>query len=157
MIHMMTFSFQNNFSSSYVGIINPKPLSILHFMLFYSFQYVCIKFSMLFLSTQALTMGCVKSKEDKGPAKKYQSENSPASDANPTGTAAHIGHYGPDPTQLQQNQVPSSLAGPGAVNLEQTFTPFGGSSAAMTPFGGTSSSFSGPMSSSFSGAVSSEY
>ncbi|KAF1373129.1 hypothetical protein PFLUV_G00257120 [Perca fluviatilis] len=100
------------------------------------------------------TMGCIKSKEDKGPTMKYRPENSTVSDPNSTITTPHIGHYGPDPTQLQQNQPPSSSSGSGAANFNHTLTPFGGSSA-MTPFGGASSSFSGPVSNSFSGAVSS--
>ena len=100
-------------------------------------------------------MGCVKSKEDKGPTMKYRPENSLVSDPNSTITTPHVGHYGPDPTQLQQNQAPSSSSGSGVVNFNHTLTPFGGSSA-MTPFGGASSSFSGPVSNSFSGAVSSE-
>ncbi|XP_028424894.1 tyrosine-protein kinase Yes [Sander vitreus] len=99
-------------------------------------------------------MGCIKSKEDKGPTMKYRPENSTVSDPNSTITTPHIGHYGPDPTQLQQNQPPSSSSGSGAANFNHTLTPFGGSSA-MTPFGGASSSFSGPVSNSFSGAVSS--
>ncbi|KAL7374249.1 hypothetical protein ABVT39_024806 [Epinephelus coioides] len=99
-------------------------------------------------------MGCIKSKEDKGPTMKYRPENSTVSDPNATITTPHVGHYGPDPTQLQQNQQPSSSAGSGAANFNHTLTPFGGSSA-MTPFGGASSSFSGPVSNSFSGAVSS--
>ncbi|XP_068566066.1 tyrosine-protein kinase yes-like [Cebidichthys violaceus] len=99
-------------------------------------------------------MGCVKSKEDKGPTMKYRPENSTASDPNATITTPHVGHYGPDPTQLPQNQPPSSSSGSGAANFNHTLTPFGGSSA-MTPFGGASSSFSGPVSNSFSGAVSS--
>ncbi|XP_075936438.1 tyrosine-protein kinase Yes [Anarhichas minor] len=99
-------------------------------------------------------MGCVKSKEDKGPTMKYRPENSTASDPNSTITTPHVGHYGPDPTQLPQNQPPSSSSGSGAANFNHTLTPFGGPSA-MTPFGGASSSFSGPVSNSFSGAVSS--
>ncbi|KAM8822605.1 tyrosine-protein kinase Yes-like [Spinachia spinachia] len=99
-------------------------------------------------------MGCVKSKEDKGPAMKYRPDNSTASDPNAAVSAPHVGHYGPDPTQLQQNPPPSSSSsGSGPANFNQTLTPFGGSSA-MTPFGGASS-FSGPVSNSFSGAVSS--
>ncbi|KAE8279773.1 Tyrosine-protein kinase yes [Larimichthys crocea] len=100
-------------------------------------------------------MGCIKSKEDKGPAMKYRPENSNPSDPNAAATTPHVGPYGPDPTQLQQNQPPSSSSGSGAVNFNHTLTPFGGSSSAMTPFGGASSSFSGPVSNSFSGAVSS--
>uniref|UniRef100_A0A3B4EV42 Tyrosine-protein kinase n=1 Tax=Pundamilia nyererei TaxID=303518 RepID=A0A3B4EV42_9CICH len=90
-------------------------------------------------------MGCIKSKEDKGQTMKYQPENSQASDTN-TATTPHVGHYGPEPTQLQQSQIPSSSSGSGAVNFNHTLTPFGGSSSAITPFGGTSSSFSGPVS-----------
>uniref|UniRef100_A0A7N6AET6 Tyrosine-protein kinase n=1 Tax=Anabas testudineus TaxID=64144 RepID=A0A7N6AET6_ANATE len=97
-------------------------------------------------------MGCIKSKEDKGPMMKCQPDNSLASDPSTTATTPHVGHYGPDPTQLQQNQVHSS--GSVAANFNHTFTPFGGSSSAMTPFGGTSSAFSGPVSNSFSGVVS---
>uniref|UniRef100_A0A8C4NSS2 Tyrosine-protein kinase n=1 Tax=Dicentrarchus labrax TaxID=13489 RepID=A0A8C4NSS2_DICLA len=100
-------------------------------------------------------MGCIKSKEDKGPTMKYRPENSTVSDPNATATTPHVGHYGPDPTQLQQGQPPASSSGSGAVNFNHTLTPFGGSSSAMTPFGGASSSFSGPVSNSFSGAVSS--
>ncbi|AWP17062.1 Non-specific protein-tyrosine kinase [Scophthalmus maximus] len=101
------------------------------------------------------TMGCIKSKEDKGPCLKYQPENSLVADHNTAATTPHIGHYGPDPTQLQQNQPPSSTSGSGAANFNHSLTPFGGSSSAITPFGGMSSSFSGPVSNSFSGAVSS--
>lgn len=102
------------------------------------------------------TMGCIKSKEDKGPAMKYRPENTPASD--PTATtaaaAAHTGHYGPDPTQLQQNQCPSSSSGPVTAAFNHTITPFGGASSAITPFGGASSSFSGSIPNSFPGTVS---
>lgn len=99
-------------------------------------------------------MGCIKSKEDKGPAMKYRPENSPASDPNAAAATPHVGHYGPDPTQLQQNQPPSG-SGSGAANFNHSLTPFGGSSSVMTPFGGASS-FTGPVSNSFSGAVSSK-
>ncbi|KAF3858072.1 hypothetical protein F7725_011273 [Dissostichus mawsoni] len=58
-------------------------------------------------------MGCVRSKEDKGPALKYRTDNS-----NNTPTNAHLGHYGPDPTlmdtqqQLQQSRrLPHALRG----------------------------------------------
>lgn len=87
---------------------------------------------------------------------KYRPENSAMPDPNAAVATPHVGHYGPDPTQLQQNQAPSSSSGSGAVNFNHSLTPFGGSSSAMTPFGGASSSFSGPVSNSFSGAVSSE-
>lgn len=98
-------------------------------------------------------MGCVKSKEDKGPAK-YRSENSTGSEPNTTATP-HAGHYGPDPTQQQQNQAPPSSSNTGAVNFNHNITPFGASSSGITPFGGASS-FSGAVSNSFSGAVSGE-
>lgn len=101
-------------------------------------------------------MGCIKSKEEKGSTMKYCPENSTMADPNSTAGASQMGHYGPDPTQLQ-NQVPSSSSGNVGVNFNHTITPFGGSSSAMTPFGGVSSSFTGPVSNSFSGAVSSEF
>lgn len=100
------------------------------------------------------TMGCIKSKEDKNPTTKYQPENSLPSDHNNT-TKTQGGHYGPEPTQLlQQNQSPPSSSGSGAANFNHTVTQFGAASSAITPFGGTSSSFSGAVSNSFSGAVS---
>lgn len=102
-------------------------------------------------------MGCIKSKEEKGPTMKYQPENSTIPDPSATVTTPHVGHYGPDPTQLQQNLAPSSSSGSGAINFNHTFTPFGGSSTAITPFGGASSSFTGPVSNSFSGVVSGKY
>lgn len=108
------------------------------------------------LFRQCEAMGCIKSKEEKGPTMKYRPENSTMPDPNATATTPHVGHYGPDPTQLQQNQPPSSTPGSGAVNFNHTLTPFGGSSSAITPFGGASTSFTGPVSNSFSGAVSSE-
>ncbi|XP_014899461.1 tyrosine-protein kinase yes [Poecilia latipinna] len=77
-------------------------------------------------------MGCVRSKEAKGPALKYQPDNS-----NVVPVGAHLGHYGPEPTimgqsssmKMQNNSHPTALA------------PFGGVSSAMTPFGGASTSF----------------
>lgn len=101
-------------------------------------------------------MGCIKSKEEKGSTMKYCPESSMMADPNSTGAASQMGHYGPDPTQLQ-NQVPSSSSGNVGASFNHTITPFGGSSSAMTPFGGVSSSFAGPVSNSFSGAVSSEF
>nr|XP_020442103.1 tyrosine-protein kinase yes-like [Monopterus albus]XP_020442104.1 tyrosine-protein kinase yes-like [Monopterus albus] len=99
-------------------------------------------------------MGCIKSKEDKNPTTKYQPENFLPSDHNNT-TKTQGGHYGPEPTQLlQQNQSPPSSSGSGAANFNHTVTQFGAASSAITPFGGTSSSFSGAVSNSFSGAVS---
>lgn len=111
------------------------------------------------VSVQAgVTMGCIKSKEEKGPTMKYRPENSMMADPNAAAAAAsQTGHYGPDPTQPQQSQVPSSSSGNVGVNFNHSITPFGGSSSAMTPFGGVSSSFTGPVSNSFSGAVSSEF
>ncbi|MGH0152340.1 UNVERIFIED_CONTAM: hypothetical protein FKN15_022205 [Acipenser sinensis] len=82
--------------------------------------------------TNDVTMGCIKSKEDKGPTIKYRPENAPDS------ISAHVGHYGPDPTQLSQS--PAS-EGPTSNYNSHSMTPFGGSSL-MTPFGGASSSFS---------------
>lgn len=105
----------------------------------------------------SITMGCIKSKEEKGPTMKYRPESSMMGDPNATATTSQTGHYGPDPTQLQQNQIPSSSSGNVGVNFNHAITPFGGSSSAMTPFGGVSSSFTGPVSNSFSGAVSSEF
>lgn len=117
------------------------------------FQSADIKLQLSVVSDQQdKTMGCIKSKEDKGPMMKCQPDNSLPSDPNTTANTPHVGHYGPEPTQLQQNQVHSS--GSGAANFNHTLAPFGGSSSAMTPFGGTSSSFCGPVSNSFSGAVS---
>uniref|UniRef100_A0A8C8DT60 Tyrosine-protein kinase n=1 Tax=Oryzias sinensis TaxID=183150 RepID=A0A8C8DT60_9TELE len=98
-------------------------------------------------------MGCIKSKEDKGPVLKYQPESSPVSDSTAGAATAHVGHYGPDPTQ--QNQAPAPSSGSGVVNFNHNLAPFGGSSSTITPFGGASTSFSGPLSNSFSGAVSS--
>ncbi|KAL1006851.1 hypothetical protein UPYG_G00078040 [Umbra pygmaea] len=93
-------------------------------------------------------MGCIKSKEDKGPTLKYRPDNVPPSD--PSGP--HVGHYGPDPTQLQQNQSPPS--GPVAGFNPHAITPFGGASSIMTPFGGASTSFSGALPGAFPGIVS---
>ncbi|CAB1349520.1 unnamed protein product [Coregonus sp. 'balchen'] len=93
-------------------------------------------------------MGCIKSKEDKGPTMKYRPDNAPVSDV----IGPHVGHYGPDPTQLQQNQ--SSSTGPAAGFNPHAITPFGGASSIMTPFGGASTSFSGALLGTFPGAVS---
>uniref|UniRef100_A0A8C7GU42 Tyrosine-protein kinase n=1 Tax=Oncorhynchus kisutch TaxID=8019 RepID=A0A8C7GU42_ONCKI len=91
-------------------------------------------------------MGCIKSKEDKGPTMKYRPDNASASDV----IAPHVGPYGPDPTQLQQNQPPSS--GPATGFNPHAITPFGGASI-MTPFGGASTSFSGALPGAFPGGV----
>ncbi|KAM9775224.1 tyrosine-protein kinase Yes-like [Syngnathus typhle] len=97
-------------------------------------------------------MGCVKSKEDKGPASKYGTDNTLPSDPNVAAATPHLGHYGPDPTQLQPGLAPSASSCSGATNFNSAFTPFGGSSAGMTPFGGASA-FTGPVSNSFTGSV----
>uniref|UniRef100_W5MYR5 Tyrosine-protein kinase n=1 Tax=Lepisosteus oculatus TaxID=7918 RepID=W5MYR5_LEPOC len=89
-------------------------------------------------------MGCIKSKEDKGPTMKYRPENTTES------VSAHVGHYGPDPTQL--NQSPA-LKGPASNYNSHSMTPFGGSSL-MTPFGGaSSSSFSSAVTNPFPGSA----
>ena len=92
-------------------------------------------------------MGCIKSKEGKGPAMKYRPENAGADSV-----SAHVGHYGPDPTQLNQSPTPK---GPASSYNSHSITPFGGSSI-MTPFGGASSSFSAAVSSPFPGGVTGE-
>ncbi|XP_061660740.1 tyrosine-protein kinase Yes-like isoform X2 [Syngnathoides biaculeatus] len=97
-------------------------------------------------------MGCIKSKEDKSPAIKYGPENPSPSDPNSAAAPPHVGHYGPDPTQLQPSLAPSASCCSGGANFNSAFAPFGGSSTAMTPFGGASS-FTGPVSTSFSGSV----
>ncbi|XP_016097249.1 tyrosine-protein kinase yes-like [Sinocyclocheilus grahami] len=93
-------------------------------------------------------MGCVKSKEDKGPTQKYRPDPT-----NPT-PGSHMGLYGPDPTQMGQSPA---LKGPtNNYNSRTTgLTPFGGSSSVITPFGGAaSSSFSTvAVSNPFPGAV----
>uniref|UniRef100_A0A673KVV4 Tyrosine-protein kinase n=1 Tax=Sinocyclocheilus rhinocerous TaxID=307959 RepID=A0A673KVV4_9TELE len=78
-------------------------------------------------------MGCVKSKEDKGPTQKYRPDPT-----NPT-PGSHMGLYGPDPTQMGQSPA---LKGPtNNYNSRTTgLTPFGGSSSVITPFGGAASS-----------------
>lgn len=77
-------------------------------------------------------MGCIKSKENKSPAIKYTSENTPE----PVNTS--LSHYGAEHTAA----TPSSSAKGTSVNFSSlSMTPFGGSSG-VTPFGGASSSFS---------------
>lgn len=79
-----------------------------------------------------LIMGCIKSKENKSPAIKYRTENSPE----PVSTS--VSHYGAEHTAA----TPSSSAKGTSVNFSNlSMTPFGGSSG-VTPFGGASSSFS---------------
>lgn len=90
----------------------------------------------LFLLLPAgLTMGCVRSKEDKGPALKYRPDNSNAAPVN-----AHLGHYGPDPTLMGHS--PAMKTHNNSYNSQAAgLTPFGGASSIMTPFGGASTSF----------------
>lgn len=92
-------------------------------------------------------MGCVKSKEDKGPSLKYRPDAS-----NPTPVPSHMGHYGPDPTQIGQSPA---LKGPNSNynSHASTITPFGGSSSAITPFGGAASFSSVTVSNPFPGGV----
>ena len=79
-----------------------------------------------------LIMGCIKSKDNKSPAIKYRTENSPE----PVSTS--VSHYGAEHTAA----TPSSSAKGTSVNFSNlSMTPFGGSSG-VTPFGGASSSFS---------------
>lgn len=73
-------------------------------------------------------MGCIKSKEDKGPSIKYRTEPKPDP----------INQFGNDPTQLAQSPA---IKGPSANFNSHSMTPFGGSSG-ITPFGGASSVFS---------------
>lgn len=77
-------------------------------------------------------MGCVRSKEDKGPASKYRPENPNASSVN-----THLGHYGPDPTLMGHPPVTKTHNNSHIASL----TPFGGASLVMTPFGGASTSY----------------
>ncbi|KAK2497086.1 hypothetical protein MC885_013220, partial [Smutsia gigantea] len=77
-------------------------------------------------------MGCIKSKENKSPAIKYRTENTPE----PVSTSISL--YGAEHTAV----TPSSSAKGTSVNFSSlSITPFGGSSG-VTPFGGASSSFS---------------
>ncbi|KAE8598494.1 hypothetical protein XENTR_v10016842 [Xenopus tropicalis] len=73
-------------------------------------------------------MGCIKSKEDKGPSIKYRTEPKPDSGS----------QYGGDPTQATQSP---GIKGPAPNFNSHSMTPFGGSSG-ITPFGGASSIFS---------------
>lgn len=80
-------------------------------------------------------MGCVRSKEDKGPALKYRPENPAATPVN-----AHMGHYGPDPTLMGHS--PALKGQNNSYNSHAAaLTPFGGANSVMTPFGGASASF----------------
>ncbi|CAL8320095.1 unnamed protein product [Arctogadus glacialis] len=95
-------------------------------------------------------MGCVKSKEDKGPALKYRPDNSTSGPGN-----SHMGHYGPDPTLTGHSPAAKmNNSGYGGHGMGASLTPFGGASAIMTPFGGASSSFTSvAVSSPFPGVV----
>ncbi|TNN78763.1 Tyrosine-protein kinase Yes [Liparis tanakae] len=94
------------------------------------------------------TMGCVRSKEDKGPALKYRPDNSNATPLN-----THLGHYGPDPTLMGHS--PAMKTHNNSFNSHAAaLTPFGGASSIMTPFGGASSSFTSvAVSSPFPGVI----
>lgn len=87
---------------------------------------------MIFFPSTEATMGCIKSKEDKGPSMKYRTDNPPEL------VSSHISHYGSD--SLQATQSPA-IKGPSVNFNSHSMTPFGGPSG-MTPFGGASSSFS---------------
>lgn len=93
-------------------------------------------------------MGCVRSKEDKGPALKYRPDNSNATPIN-----THLGHYGPDPTVMGHS--PAMKTHNNSYNSHAAaLTPFGGASSIMTPFGGASSSFTSvAVSSPFPGVI----
>lgn len=82
-----------------------------------------------------LTMGCVRSKEDKSSPLKYRPEDGNVMSANP-----HLGHYGPDPTGIGHS--PAMKTHNNSYNSHTAvLTPFGGASSVMTPFGGASTSF----------------
>ena len=96
-------------------------------------------------------MGCVRSKEDKGPALKYRPDNNASGPVN-----SHMGHYGPDPTLMGHSPAATKMnnSGYGGHGVGASLTPFGGASAIMTPFGGASSSFTSvAVSSPFPGVV----
>lgn len=77
-------------------------------------------------------MGCIKSKEDKSPAIKYRTENTPEP------ISAGVSQYGAEHPAVTPS---SSVKGSSANFSSLSITPFGGSSG-VTPFGGASSSFS---------------
>lgn len=80
-------------------------------------------------------MGCVRSKEDKGPAPKHRSDNPNATTVN-----AHLGHYGPDPTLMVHS--PAMKTHNNSYNSHSAaLAPFGGVSSVITPFGGASTSY----------------
>ena len=99
-------------------------------------------------------MGCVKSKEDKGPALKYRPDNNVSGPGN-----SHMGHYGPDPTLMGHSPAGKmNNSGYGGHGMGASLTPFGGASAIMTPFGGASSSFTSvAVSSPFPGVVTGQW
>ncbi|KAM7177008.1 tyrosine-protein kinase Yes [Macrochelys suwanniensis] len=79
-------------------------------------------------------MGCIKSKEDKGPTMKYRTDNPPEL------VSSHISHYGSDSLQATQS---AAIKGPSVNFNSHSMTPFGGPSG-MTPFGGASSFSAAP-------------
>lgn len=104
------------------------------------------------VSPAGLTMGCVRSKEDKGPALKYRPDN-----ANNAPVNAHLGHYGPEPTLMGHSPAAKTLNS--SYNSHASaLTPFGGASSAITPFGGASTSFTSvAVSSPFPGVVTGQF
>lgn len=97
-------------------------------------------------------MGCVRSKEDKGPALKYRPENPNATPVN-----AHLGHYGPDPTMMGHS--PAAKTHNNIYNSHAaSLTPFGGASSVMAPFGGASTSYTSvAVSSPFPGVITGQF
>lgn len=97
-----------------------------------------------------LTMGCVRSKEDKGPTLKYRPDNPNATPVN-----ANLGHYGPDPTLMGQS--PAMKTHNNSYNAT-SLTPFGGASSVVTPFGGASTSYTSvAVSSPFSSVITGQF
>lgn len=97
-------------------------------------------------------MGCVRSKEDKGPALKYRPENPNATPVN-----AHLGHYGPDPTLMGHSPV-AKTHNNSYNSHTASLTPFGGASSVMAPFGGASTSYTSvAVSSPFPGVITGQF
>lgn len=97
-------------------------------------------------------MGCVRSKEDKGPALKYRPENPNATPVN-----AHLGHYGPDPTLMGHSPV-AKTHNNSYNSHAASLTPFGGASSVMAPFGGASTSYTSvAVSSPFPGVITGQF
>uniref|UniRef100_A0A7N4NXF7 Tyrosine-protein kinase n=1 Tax=Sarcophilus harrisii TaxID=9305 RepID=A0A7N4NXF7_SARHA len=76
-------------------------------------------------------MGCIKSKENKGPTMKYGTES------NPEPISINVSHFGSELTPVCQS---SSVKGSTVNFTSHSMTPFGGSTG-MTPFGGATSAF----------------